>query len=211
MTSILIADDHEMVREGLRTILDSQSNWHVVAEAEDGKEAILKAVATTPDIAVLDYSLPLINGFEVTRQIRARLPNIEVLIFTVHDNETLIEEAVKAGARGYVLKSDAKRDLIAAITSLASHRPFFTAKFSQALLKSFLMRPGRSCGSALTNRERSVVQLIAEGYGNKAIAYLLNISVKTVETHRTAVLRKLGLHSSAAVVRYAVRNNLVEP
>src|SRR6476646_3498730 len=148
---ILIADDHEVVRSGLRRILVAQPNWEVVAEAADGKEAITKATETKPDVAVLDYSLPRINGMEATRQIRARLPKTEVLIFTMHDNETLIQELLKAGARGYLLKSDAKRYLIGAIESLALHRPFFTAKVSEALLDSFLTKPNRE-GSSLTNR-----------------------------------------------------------
>jgi DNA-binding NarL/FixJ family response regulator len=210
MVRILIADDHEVVRSGLRKILEAQPNWEVVAESGDGKDAINKATETKPDIAVLDYSLPLVNGIEATRQIRARLPKTEVLIFTMHDNETLIQELLKAGARGYLLKSDAKRHLIAAVESLAAHKPFFTAKVSEALLDSFLARPMRD-GSTLTNRERGVVQLIAEGYTNKQIANLLNISLKTVETHRAAIMRKLNLSSSAALVRYAIRNKIVEP
>jgi DNA-binding NarL/FixJ family response regulator len=209
MTRILIADDHEVVRSGLRKILEAQPNWEVVAEAGDGKDAIHKAVETRPDVAVLDYSLPLVNGIEATRQIRVRLPKTEVLIFTMHDNETLIQELLKAGARGYLLKSDAKRHLIGAIESLASHKPFFTAKVSEALLDSFLARPNRE-GSTLTNRERGVVQLIAEGHTNKQIANILNISLKTVETHRAAIMRKLTLSSSAALVRYAIRNRIVE-
>ena len=210
MIRILIADDHEEVRSGLRKILEAQPNWEVVAEAGDGKDAIHKAAETRPDVAVLDYSLPLVNGIEATRQIRARLPKTEVLIFTMHDNETLIQELLKAGARGYLLKSDAKRHLIGAIESLASHKPFFTAKVSEALLDSFLARPTRE-GSTLTNRERGVVQLIAEGHTNKQIANILNISLKTVETHRAAIMRKLNLSSSAALVRYAIRNRIVEP
>jgi len=210
VTRILIADDHDVVRSGLRTILETQPNWEVVGEAADGKEAILKAIETKPDVAVLDYSLPLVNGTEVTRQIRARLPNTEVLIFTMHDNEKLIEDLLKAGARGYVLKSDAKRYLIGAIESLASHKPYFTSQVSEALLHSFLTKPSPS-GSPLTNRERGVVQLIAEGHTNKEVANLLNISLKTVETHRSAIMHKLDLHSSAALVRYAIRNKLVEP
>jgi DNA-binding NarL/FixJ family response regulator len=210
MIRILIADDHEVVRSGLRKILEAQPNWEVVAEAGDGKDAIHKASETRPDVAVLDYSLPLVNGIEATRQIRARLPKTEVLIFTMHDNETLIQELLKAGARGYLLKSDAKRHLIGAIESLASHKPFFTAKVSEALLDSFLARPNRE-GSTLTNRERGVVQLIAEGHTNKQIANILNISLKTVETHRAAIMRKLNLSSSAALVRYAIRNRIVEP
>jgi DNA-binding NarL/FixJ family response regulator len=206
---IMIADDHHVVRSGLRTILDAHPNWEVVAEAVDGKEAVLKAIETKPDVAVLDYSLPLINGIEATCQIRARLPKTEVLIFTMHDNETVMEELVKAGARGYLLKSDARRDLMAAIESLAIHKPYFTAKVSEALLESFLKRTDQA-GSTLTHRERSVVQLIAEGRTNKGIAQLLNISIKTVETHRASVMRKLKLSSSADLVRYAIRNKLVE-
>ena len=180
MTRILIADDHDVVRSGLRSILEAHPNWEVVAEAADGKEAIFKAIETKPDIAVLDYSLPLVNGVEATRQIRVRLPRTEVLIFTMHDNEVLIEELLKAGARGYLLKSDANRYLIAAIESLEIHKPFFTARVSEALLESFLTRTSQM-GSTLTNRERGVVQLIAEGHTNKETAELLNISLKTVE------------------------------
>ena len=209
MIRILIADDHAVVRSGLRAILDAQPNWEVVAEAADGKEAVLKAIETRPDIAVLDYSLPLINGIQVTLQIRARLPKTEVLVFTMHDNESLIQDVVKAGARGYLLKSDARCDLMAAIEALAIHKPFFTTKVSETLLKSFVTA-SKATGSALTNREVGVVQLIAEGHTNKHIALLLSISIKTVETHRASVMRKLEFSSSADLVRYAIRNNLVE-
>ena len=210
MTRILIADDHGVVREGLRKLLEAQPNWEVVAEAPDGKEAILKAIETKPDIAVLDYALPLVNGIEVTRQIRARLPNTEILIFTMHDNETLVREFLDAGAHGYLLKTDAMSDLIAAIEALATHRPYFTSRVSEALLESFLTKPNRP-QSVLTNRERAVVQLIAEGHSNREIGELLNISVKTVETHRGTIRRKLNISSSAGLVRYAIRNKLVEP
>ena len=210
MTRILIADDHDVVRSGLRAILEEHPNWEVVAEASDGKEAILKAIEAKPDVAVLDYSLPLVNGVEATRQIRARSPKTEVLIFTMHDNETLIEELLRAGARGYLLKSDAKLHLIAAIEALAIHKPFFTSQVSEALLGSYLAKADRT-GSILTSRERGVVQLIAEGHTNRDIAMLLNISIKTVETHRASVMRKLNLSSSAALVRYAIRNKIVEP
>ena len=209
VTRILIADDHDIVRSGLRSILEAHPNWEVVAEAADGREAILNAIETKPDVAVVDYSLPLVNGVEVTRQIRARLPRTEVLIFTMHDNERLIEELLEAGARGYLLKSDAARYLVEAIEALAAHRPFFTAKVSEALLHSFRARPIRE-GSSLTNRERTVVQLVAEGHTNEETAQLLCIGIKTVETHRAAIMRKLNLASSADLVRYAVRNNLVE-
>jgi DNA-binding NarL/FixJ family response regulator len=210
MIRILIADDHDVVRSGLRHVIEAQPNWQVVAEAGDGKEAVQKALETKPDVAVIDYLLPLINGVEATRQIRAALPRTEVLIFTMHDNDVLIQDLLKAGARGYLLKTDARHHLVSAIETLAAHKPFFTAKVSQALLDSFLSRDARE-GSPLTHRERSVVQLIAEGYTNKQIAGLLKISVKTVETHRAAIMRKLNLSSSAALVRYAIRNRIVEP
>ena len=135
MTRILIADDHEVVRSGLRSILEAQPNWEVVAEATDGKEAILKAIATKPDVAVLDYSLPVFNGVEATRQIRTRVPQTEVLVFTMHESETLMRDLLQAGARGYLLKSDAKQFLITAVQSLAAHKPFFTSRVSETLLE----------------------------------------------------------------------------
>jgi DNA-binding NarL/FixJ family response regulator len=209
VTRILIADDHEVVRSGLRSILEAQPNWEVVAEATDGKEAILQAIATKPDVAVLDYSLPVFNGVEATRQIRARAPQTEVLIFTMHESETLMRELLQAGARGYLLKSDAKQFLITAVQSLAAHKPFFNSRVSEALLESFLTTKEGDRG-ILSARERTVVQLIAEGRTNKQIAGVLNISLKTVETHRATAMRKLNLTSTAAVVRYAIRNQLVE-
>jgi len=209
VTRVLIADDHDVVRSGLCAILNAHPRLSVVAEASDGKEAICKAIETKPDVAVVDYSLPIANGIEVTRQIRSRLPKTEVLIFTMHDNETLIEQLLNAGARGYLLKSDASRHLISAIESLALHRPFFSAGISEGLLTSFVSKkPG--LGSTLTHRERGVVQLIAEGHTNKQIAKDLDIGLKTVETHRANVMRKLNVSSSAGLVRYAIRNKLIE-
>ena len=209
MIRILIADDHDVVRSGLRHVIEAQPNWQVVAEAGDGKEAVQKALETKPDVAVIDYSLPLINGVEATRQIRSAQPRTEVLIFTMYDNESLIQELLKVGARGYLFKTDARRHLIGAIEALAAHKPFFTTKVSEALLDSFLSRLVEA--SALTYRERGVVQLITEGYTNKQIAGLLGISLKTIESHRASVMRKLKLSSSAALVRYAIRNRIVEP
>jgi DNA-binding NarL/FixJ family response regulator len=208
MVRILIADDHDVVRSGLRAILEMQEGWEVVAEAVDGKSAVTKALETTPDVAVLDYSLPLANGAEVTRQIRARVPTVEVLIFTMHETDEIMRDILAAGAKGYLLKSDARRLLIAAIESLAAHQPFFTGKVSEALLAGYL---GHNRESMLSPREKNVVQLIAEGKSNKHIAELLNLSLKTVETHRSSAIRKLHLDSTAALVRYAVRNKLVEP
>ena len=209
ITRLLIADDHQVVRAGLRQILEAHPNWEVVAEASDGKEAVLKAIESKPDIAIIDYSLPIMNGVEVTRQIRARLENTEILIFTVHDNEALIEQLLNAGARGYLLKSDANKNIIEAVETLGSHQPYFTDRVSATLLHSFLARHAGP-RLVLTDRERGVVQLIAEGYTNKQIAQLLHISLKTVESHRAAIMRKLNLTSSAALVRYAIRNRIVE-
>ena len=210
MVRILIADDHEVVRFGLRKILETRADWQIVAEANDGKEAVAMAIDTKPDVCVVDYSLPLMNGLEVTRQIRAHVPNTEVLIFTMHDNEMLVQGLLKAGARGYLLKADAKSHLIDAIESLFHHRPFFTKKISDAMLDVYLARPEKVV-SAITSRERSVVQLIAEGHTNKEVARVLNISLKTVETHRATIMRKLQIASSAGLVRYAIRNKIVEP
>ena len=209
MVRILIADDHEVVRFGVRQILEGRANWEVVAEASDGKEAIAMAIETKPDVCVVDYSLPLMNGLEVTRQIRTRVPQSEILIFTMYDNEMLVQGLLKAGARGYLLKADAKSHLIEAIASLASHRPFFTKGVSDFLLDVFMAGPEKAI-SAITSRERSVVQLIAEGHSNKEAARVLNISLKTVETHRATIMRKLQIASSADLVRYAIRNKIVE-
>jgi len=206
---ILIADDHDVVRIGLQNILEAQRGWQVVASASDGKEALQKAVETNPDIAVIGHPLAHISGIDLTRQLKARLPRAEFLIFTMHEDEMLVTELLRAGARGYLLKSDADHYLIAAIKALASHKPFFTPKVSEALLHSFTAR-SRHEGAALTARERQVVQLIAEGHTNKATAQMLNISLKTVETHRAKVMRKLDLSSTAALVRYAIRNKLIE-
>jgi DNA-binding NarL/FixJ family response regulator len=209
MTRILIADDHAAVRSGVRRMLADQPGWSVVAEAATGQDAIAQAVISKPDVAILDYRLPLIDGIEATRQIRRRAPSVEVLIFTMHDDESLLRDLLAAGARGYVLKSDAPQHLIAAVQSLADHKPFFTARASELLLQTFLGQVQRVRPS-LTDRQQSIVKLIAEGHSNREIAAVLNLSIKTIETHRAAIMRKLGLTSSAAVVRYAVRNNLIE-
>jgi DNA-binding NarL/FixJ family response regulator len=209
MTRILIADDHDVVRSGVRTILETQTGWEVVGEAVDGKDAVDQALATHPDVVVLDYGLPVMNGIEAARQIRARVPGTEILIFTMHDTATLVREVLEVGARGFLLKSDARRFLIAAVESLAAHNPFFTGKVSEALLEAYLAK-GSAVDSLLTAREKSVVQLIAEGHTNKQIANILSIGTKTVETHRATVLHKLNLGTTAALIRYAIRNKLVE-
>jgi DNA-binding NarL/FixJ family response regulator len=210
MTRILIADDHEVVRSGLRSILEAHEGWQVVAEASDGKEAITQAVETKPDVAIIDYSLPMMN-VETTRQIRARVPDTEVLIFTMHDSDALIGEALEAGARAYLLKADARQYLVSAVDSLAHHKPFFTGRLSEQMLDAFLSARREKPGMALSPRERAVVQLIAEGHSNRQMSEILNLSVKTIETHRAAAMRKLNVTWTAAIVRYAIRNKLVEP
>src|SRR5882762_6988767 len=211
MTRILIADDHEVVRSGLRLIVEAHAGWEVVAEAADGKAAIVKAFETKPDVAILDYAIPLVNGVEATRQIRKRNPQIEVLIFTMHDSEALVGEVLDAGARAYLLKSDAKQHLISAIEALAMHKPFFSAQVSEKLLESYLLTQKGKLGAVLSPRERIVVQLIAKCHTNKEISAILNLSIKTIESHRAAAMRKLNITSTAGIVRYAIRNKLIEP
>jgi DNA-binding NarL/FixJ family response regulator len=206
VTKILIADDHDVVRAGLRALLSEQPNWQVVAEAADGKEAVALVLKTTPDVAIVDYSLPVLNGVEVTRQIRQRSAGTEVIIFTMHDNNGLIRDLLQAGAIGYLLKSDAKRLLLAAVETVAEHKPFFTGMVSETLRQSFLTEGD---DGPLTARERSVLQLIAVGQTSKRIASNLNVSLKTVESHRAAVHRKLNIHSTAGLVRYAIRNKMI--
>ena len=211
VTRILIADDHEVVRFGLRAILEAHEGWEVVAEACDGKEAIAKAVETSPDVAIIDYSLPMMNGVEATRQIRARVPTAEVLIFTMHDSEVLVGELLEAGARAYLLKSDAKQYLLAAVESLANHKPFFTGKVSEQLLDTFLAKEHDKLDAAFVAagaRDRSIDCGRSQ---QQEMTEILNLSVKTIETHRAAAMRKLNVTSTAAIVRYAIRNKLVEP
>jgi DNA-binding NarL/FixJ family response regulator len=209
---ILLADDHEIVRTGLRGMLEAHPGWQVCGEASNGREAVRLVRELNPQIAVLDLEMPELNGLEATRQIRKEFPNTEVLIFTMYEAEQLIRDVLAAGARGYVLKSDAGRHLVDAIEALAQKKPFFTAKASETLLGEFLeSAPALSETTVLTGREREIVQLLAEGKVNKEIASALCISTKTVETHRAAIMRKLGINSIVELVRYAIRNNLVKP
>ena len=214
MVNILLADDHDVVRRGLRDMLNAHEGWQVCGEASNGREVVDLARNLKPDVVVLDLYMPELNGLEATRQIHHELPRTEVLIFTMHETEQLVREVLAAGARGYVLKSDAGRNLVNAVEALSHHKPFFTAKVSQTLLDAYLKTPageedGRSVRS-LTPREREIVQMLAEGKSNKEVASRLSISVKTVETHRATVMRKLEINSIVELVHYAIRNGLVE-
>jgi DNA-binding NarL/FixJ family response regulator len=211
MLKILIADDHDVVRSGLRSVLESRADWTVVGEARDGKEAIQLANQTKPDIAIIDYGLPVINGIEVTRQIKARHAQAEILMFTMHDDESLVAQALEAGARAYLLKTDARTQLLAAVETLATHKPFFTGQISETLLNSFLSNRPTERRDTLAPRERIVVQLIAEGHSNRAISEILHVSIKTVEAQRASAMKKLQVTSTAALVRYAIRNKFIQP
>jgi DNA-binding NarL/FixJ family response regulator len=212
---ILLADDHEVVRKGLRALLETQPGWKVIAEATDGREAVEKAQSMHPDVAIVDIGMPSLNGLEATRQIVKKAPRTRVLVLTMHDTNPLIQQVVKAGARGYVLKSDVASDLVAAVEALIRDQTFFTSKVSQIILdryvgKSDVPENVADPDSPLTPREREVVQLLAEGKSSKEVAAVLGISVKTAETHRINLMRKLDCHSVAEVVRYAVRNLIAE-
>jgi DNA-binding NarL/FixJ family response regulator len=212
MVRILLADDRIIARRGLRALLEICPNFHVCAEACNGREAIELAVNHKPDVAILDIMLTVIDGIEATRQIRKETPDTEVMIFTLHDEPEKIREVIEAGARGYVFKSEADEQIIKAIETLARHRAFFSSQISESLLDNFVNHQVvGNHSTALTAREREVVRLIAEGQSNKNIAYLLDISVKTVETHRSASMRKLNVHSTAQLVRYALRRGLIVP
>jgi DNA-binding NarL/FixJ family response regulator len=212
MVRILLADDHAVVRRGLRLLLESRQGFEVCAEASDGREAVELTLHHKPDVAILDIALPVVNGIEATRRIRKDTRGTEVMIFTLHDRESEIRDVLHAGARGYVSKSEADEQIVRAVEALAKHHAFFSDHVSETLLDSFFERTGSGHSTRpLTVRERKVVQLIAEGNSNKRTAVLLSISVKTVETHRTASMRKLDIHSTAQLVRYAFREGLVRP
>ncbi len=207
---ILIADDHSVVRAGLRTLLESRSHWEVCAESSDGRDAAEKAGKLKPDVAILDIGMPLLNGIEATRRIRAVSPDTEILILTMHESDDLVQQVVDAGAHGYILKDDADRVLLAAVESLRLHRPYFSTRVSSAFDPGDANGdPARSTRSRLTPREREILQLLAEGKSNKEVATLLGISVNTAEAHRSNIMLKLDLHSVAELVHYAIRNNII--
>lgn len=209
---ILIADDHEVVRRGIRALIEGHTGWEVCAEATDGREAVEKAMELHPDIVLLDVGMPNLNGLDAARQILAANPRTRVLILTMHDSEQIVREVLEVGARGFLLKTDAARDLVAAVEALQRRTTFFTSSVAEIVLNGYLNRRGddKLVKDRLTAREREVVQLLAEGKTSKEVAVALKLSVKTAETHRTNVMRKLDLHSVADLVRYAVRNNIVQ-
>ncbi len=209
---ILIADDHELVRRGVRSLLESHADWEIVAEAADGAEAVQACKDSNPDLAILDIGMPNLDGMEATRQILALNPQIRVLILTMHDSEQVIREVIAAGARGFLSKADAGRDLIKAVEALQTHRTFFNSEAAELILNYYL-GGNRTTDSVskgiLTQREREVAQLLAEGKKTKEVAMSLHLSVKTAETHRTNIMRKLNLHSIADLTLYAVRNGII--
>jgi DNA-binding NarL/FixJ family response regulator len=215
---ILIADDHEMVRRGLRATLEERAGWEVVGEAGDGDEAVKLALKLRPDLLVLDVNMPKQNGLEVARVLQERAPKIRILVLTVHDSAQIVREILQAGAKGYLLKSEAGNDLITAVEAVLQDQPFLTPSVTSIVLDTFLKSTPAPAAAPvpppavpLSAREREVIQLLAQGHSNKEVARLLGISVKTVETHRTNLMRKLELHSITQLVRYAIRNGLVEP
>ncbi|HEY2646139.1 MAG TPA: response regulator transcription factor [Candidatus Acidoferrales bacterium] len=212
---ILVADDHDLMRRGLRALVESHPGWQVCDEAHTGREAVEKAALLNPDVVILDISMPELNGLEAARSIRKASPHIEILILSVHYSDQLIREILSAGVHGYILKSDSDRDLVAALERLAIHKPFFTLKAEELMDTNFNRSSSQPNleempSNRLTPREREVVQLLSEGKSSKEVASLLGISVKTAETHRSNVMRKLEIHSVSELVRYAVRNQIIE-
>jgi DNA-binding NarL/FixJ family response regulator len=213
---ILVADDHEVVRRGLCALLRAQQDWDVCGEAANGREAVDKAVTLKPEVVILDIGMPSLNGLDATRQILRAVPQTKVLILTLHDSDQVVQEVLNAGARGFLLKSDAARDLVAAVEALRLNKIYFTPKVASMVLDGYLHRnasdvePEAQGRSRLTAREREIVQLLAEGKSSKEVAAVLGLSVKTAETHRSNIMRKLELHSVSDLVLYAVRNNIVQ-
>jgi DNA-binding NarL/FixJ family response regulator len=210
---ILIGDDHTLVRKGLRKILEEQPDWEVVAEADDGRQAVKETQALEPDLVILDIGMPLLNGIEATRQIVRRRPGVSVLILSMHAEEAYITQALQAGARGYLLKDSADTDLLNAVGAVSSGKSFFSPAVSAVMLDDFVRHLANKGVvdrfESLSEREREIFQLVAEGYSNKEIADMLSVSPATVETHRAHILQKLDVHSTAELVLYAVRRGVI--
>lgn len=213
---VLVADDHEIVLQGLRTLLESSPAFQVVADATTGREAAMKARETRPHVAVLDINMPILNGVEATREIRSELPETQVLILTAYESHQLAYEILRAGALGYMLKSDMARDLEFAVESLARGRPFFSAPLALVILEGYLQAQQKEkeddghTTAGLTTSERQIIQLLAEGYSNKEIANQQGITTRTAETHRANIMRKLRLRSISDLVHFAVRNQIIQ-
>ena len=210
---ILLADDHDLVRQGIRAVLQERPGWEICGEASNGREAVEKAQLLKPDIVIVDVGMPYLNGVDATRQITKTNPAVKVLVLNIHQSEQIINEVLEAGAKGYLLKSDAAQELINGVESILRNKPYFTPMVADEVLDGFLeRRAGRSQykSRALTTREREVVQLLAEGRSSKEVAALLGLSVKTAESHRANVMRKLQIHSVGELVLYAVRNQIVQ-
>ena len=213
---ILLADDHPLVRRGIRELLELQPGWKVVGEAATGREAVEKAKSLKPDVVILDITMPEMNGLEATREILKAAPKTEVLILSLHESELLVHQILEAGASGYVLKSDAEGTLVEGVEAVRKHRAFFTSEIALVVLQAYRNGGKRAAASGkpaeilLTPRERQVVQLLAEAKSNKEVASTLRISLHTVSTHRANIMRKLQVHSVSELVRYAIRNEIVE-
>lgn len=212
---IFLADDHEIVRRGLCELLQKHGGWEVCGEASNGQQAVERARELKPDVAIVDISMPYLNGLQVTRQLLQDNSQCKVIVLTISDSDHIVREALSAGARGFLLKSDAGRDLVSAVEALQGNRLFFTPRVNDLVLAGFLDK-GQAMSRneppelpILTAREREVTQLLAEGKSSKEVASLLNLSAKTVETHRSNIMRKLNLHSVRDLVVYAIKNNIV--
>jgi DNA-binding NarL/FixJ family response regulator len=210
---ILVGDDHTLVRHGFRKILEERPEWEVVAEASDGRDAVRQALSTQPDVAILDIGMPFLNGIEATRQVVRRLPSVRILILSMHSDEAYIIQALKAGARGYMLKDSADTDLIRGVAAVAAGKSFFSPAVAKVMLDDYVRHLAEKGVAdrfdSLSEREREIFQLVAEGHSNKAVADLLSVSPATVETHRAHILQKLDVHNTAELVLYAVRRGVI--
>ncbi len=211
--TILVADDHTIVRSGIVSLLSLNPDFEVVAEAENGREAVDLAVSKNPDVVLMDIGMPILNGLEATRQIKKRMPEMKVLVLSGYDNDEYILQTIQSGANGYILKNSFLEDLYAAIRSVHSGQAFFSPSVSKIIIDSYVSRPstapGRKPSRPLTAREREILQLIAEGYLHQQIADRLQISVRTVDTHRHNIMKKLDIHDTAGLVTYAIKNGIV--
>jgi DNA-binding NarL/FixJ family response regulator len=212
---LVVADDHDLIRRGLRSLLEEQPGWKVVAEAVDGKKAVEKVLETKPDVAILDIRMPQLDGLQVARQIRNSGLKTKVLILSMHESDALIREMLDAGVRGYLLKTDAGRELVAAVETVRYNKTYFTSRVSQMVFDGYLRKVRGADGAEpvtrLTPRQQEILKLLAKGQSSREVAELLGLSLKTVETHRADIMRRLNCHSLSELVRYALRNSIVEP